>query len=308
MLHLTLKGRIIGKGYLRSDAKPNFTDAVYRKPSELSFITKRPVITITRLVPILRAIDLMVSNKIRRLPVTEATGKLTGIVTATNIINFLGGGEYFNIIKVKHKGSFYSAIYEPVDSISTRDVVKAYDDESFTDVLERMVTSGIGAIPVVTRDEKIYGIITERDVLRYIADIITTRKVEDVMTTDLITVTSGTSIGEAAKLMIKHRVRRLPVVDGGVLQGIIVAMDILRFIGEGHAFRKLMLGDVDEVLGVKVSEVMSKNIYSIQPKATVGEAARAMMDAGVGALLVKDDGDLIGIVTERDLLLALALR
>ena len=94
-----MKGRIIGRGYLRSDAKPNFTDAVYRKPSELSFIIKRPVITVTRLVPILRAIDLMVSNKIRRLPVTEATGKLTGIVTATNIINFLGGGEYFSIIR-----------------------------------------------------------------------------------------------------------------------------------------------------------------------------------------------------------------
>jgi CBS domain-containing protein len=58
-----------------------------------------------------------------------------------------------------------------------------------------------------------------------------------------------------------------------------------------------------------VAEVMNRNVLSVDPTASIGEAAEKMVDAGVGAVVVMEDGvRLIGIVTERDILRAVAQR
>jgi CBS domain-containing protein len=58
-----------------------------------------------------------------------------------------------------------------------------------------------------------------------------------------------------------------------------------------------------------VAEVMTRDVLSVDPTATIGEAAEKMMDAGVGAVIVMEDTvRLVGIVTERDILRAVAQR
>jgi CBS domain-containing protein len=58
-----------------------------------------------------------------------------------------------------------------------------------------------------------------------------------------------------------------------------------------------------------VAEVMTRDVLSVDPTATIGEAAEKMMDAGVGAVVVMEDTvRLVGIVTERDILRAVAQR
>src|SRR5207248_6446798 len=58
-----------------------------------------------------------------------------------------------------------------------------------------------------------------------------------------------------------------------------------------------------------VGEVMTRDVLAVDPTATIGEAAEKMMDAGVGAVVVMEDMvRLVGIVTERDILRAVAQR
>src|SRR5438067_13582566 len=58
-----------------------------------------------------------------------------------------------------------------------------------------------------------------------------------------------------------------------------------------------------------VAEVMNRNVLAVDPTASIGEAAEKMMDAGVGAVVVMEDMvRLVGIVTERDILRAVAQR
>src|SRR5438270_9752550 len=58
-----------------------------------------------------------------------------------------------------------------------------------------------------------------------------------------------------------------------------------------------------------VAEVMTRNVLSVDPTASIGEAAEKMMDAGVGAVVVMEDMvRIVGIVTERDILRAVAQR
>jgi acetoin utilization protein AcuB len=89
-----------------------------------------------------------------------------------------------------------------------------------------MQTEGFKHLPVVER-KRVLGVVTDRD-LRQHWEHLDETAVETVMTADPVTVTSGTSIEEAASLMLVKKVGCLPVVDNGSLVGIVTITDMLR--------------------------------------------------------------------------------
>jgi len=301
------KGRRKEPRFLRSDGTPNFSSKVYEKPGEVEVIARRPVVTATPTTKVIDALKIMASRGFRRLPITSTNGKLVGIVTAMDFMDYFGGGEKFNLIVNRHSFDVYSAFNEVLEPIMTRDVVKAYVDETFIDVLSKMVRYNVGAVPVVTRDEKVFGIITERDVVNHLAEKITGKTVEEVMTKDVVTIGPSATLYDALKTMVSNGFRRLPVVDDGELKGMLVAMDVVRFLGSGKVFEYAKSDEVRDVLAVKVADVMTKDIEAITPGNDVGEAASLMRRTGRGSLLVVESGELKGIITERDLVLAIAL-
>jgi CBS domain-containing protein len=109
------------------------------------------------------------------------------------------------------------------------------------------------------------------------------------------------------RVMTEHQFRRLPIVKNDVLFGIITATDIVRYIGTGRVFEKLVTGNVTEVMNIPVRDLISGNLYTTGPDATVTDAAREMMAKKVGALPVIDQSRLAGLVTEFDLVKAFAL-
>lgn len=90
------------------------------------------------------------------------------------------------------------------------------------EVAVKMKELNVGAIPIVDQ-EKLVGMITDRDiVLRCIAEKHpASSKVEDIMSHELITISPDASSKEAVQLMAKHQIRRLPVVEGEKLIGIV---------------------------------------------------------------------------------------
>ena len=88
----------------------------------------------------------------------------------------------------------------------------------------------IGAVPVMDGDA-VVGLLSERDLLYGIAREgpgLLDRRVEEVMTTPLLTVSPGDSILAALALMTKRRIRHLPVIDGGALVGIVSIGDLVK--------------------------------------------------------------------------------
>lgn len=90
------------------------------------------------------------------------------------------------------------------------------------EVAVKMKELNVGAIPIVD-NEKLVGMITDRDiVLRCVAEKHpASSKVEDIMSSHLVTVTRDAEAREAARLMAEHQIRRLPVVEGEKLVGIV---------------------------------------------------------------------------------------
>ncbi|MEM3086572.1 MAG: CBS domain-containing protein [Halobacteria archaeon] len=119
-----------------------------------------------------------------------------------------------------------------VGEVMHRGAITAMADEPLPPVAERMGERRVGCV-VVLKQGKVAGILTERDILRKVVARNKTPariQVRDVMSAPVTTVTSGTDLDEATALMAEQRIRRLPVVDGGKLVGMLSSSDVVCFL------------------------------------------------------------------------------
>lgn len=118
-----------------------------------------------------------------------------------------------------------------VKECMSEQVVWATGDDTVYDAAKLMNENHIGSIPVCDNNQKLLGIITDRDiVLRSIAcdkDVKQT-KVTDIMTTEVIRTTRDTELSWVADIMAKNQIRRIPVVEDEKLVGIISVGDLAR--------------------------------------------------------------------------------
>ncbi len=270
----------------------------------LSIATTK-VISAPPTMRIFGAIETLTQWGFRRLPIVDpGTHRLKGIITARDVIDFLGGGELFNLINVKHDGNFLAAINESVSKIMKTDVKTLHPAATLSQALEIILRDRIGGIPIVDDDGVLNGILTERDVLKIVCRSNAAIPVESVMTKSLLVQQPDCPLSMVTRVMTEHQFRRLPIVKNDVLFGIITATDIVRYIGTGRVFEKLVTGDVAEVMNIPVRDLLSGNLFTTEPDATVTDAARTMMAKKVGALPVIDQSRLVGLVTEFDLIRA----
>ena len=116
-----------------------------------------------------------------------------------------------------------------VRDVMSKDVKVVRPDSSVREVVATMNKFDIGSIVVVQGDRPV-GIITERDILRRIVEPCLapeTLAARQVMSSPVLTISETASIDEAAKLMAKKRVKKLPVMDKQKLVGIVTLTDIV---------------------------------------------------------------------------------
>jgi CBS domain-containing protein len=110
-------------------------------------------------------------------------------------------------------------------------VVTARPDWSVSVLTERLRAEGIGALVVSEDDKTIVGIVSERDIVRGLAQFgaaVLDSKVGDIMHRDVVTSTGEEDIEAVMGKMTRHRIRHLPVVDNGRLCGIISIGDVVK--------------------------------------------------------------------------------
>ena len=125
--------------------------------------------------------------------------------------------------------------------------------------------------------------------------------VQDWMTPEVITIAPETSLKEAHDIMRKKNIRRLPVVTHGKVLGIVTLGDIRG--AEPSRASSLSVWEMNEMLAnLKVSEIMTRNPGTIQATASVGDAARIMLEKKFSGLpVVDEENHLVGIITESDI-------
>ena len=135
--------------------------------------------------------------------------------------------------------------------VMTRDVLRVARETSVANAIRMMLDNNISGLPVLDNG-KVVGILTEGDLLRrgetgterhrprwleilmgpgrMAGEYVRThgRKVEEIMTTNVISVAGDTPLDEVVGLMERRRIKRLPVVEGDVLVGVVSRLDLLR--------------------------------------------------------------------------------
>jgi len=287
----------------------NFESRKAAREGEIMAIASRDVVSVPPTIPIIGAIEKMTECGFRRLPVTDAgTRHLRGIVTAGDIIDMMGGGNKYNLVRKKHAGNLLAAINESVREIMTEQVLTIGNDARIADAVDLIVGKKVGGLPITDAEGVLAGIVTERDVMRVLSAEKGQGLVEDIMSTSLKVTGPETPIGEATRDMITNRFRRLPVVKDDVLYGMVTATDILKYLGTGKVFERMVTGNVAEVMGLPVRTLVSGTLHTIDPTKNINEAAREMLARNVGALPVIEDARLVGLVTEFDLVKAFTRR
>ncbi|HVP93178.1 MAG TPA: CBS domain-containing protein [Acidobacteriota bacterium] len=292
----TFRRTLKAKGQLSLKAHPS-----RKRESEILHVAKSPVVTMAATTPIYDAVQIMSREGFRRIPIVNpGTKVLEGIITATDIIDYLGGGPKFQVIEERFGGNFFKAINEPIRIIMVKNVVSAKTSAKISEAIELMKENNVGGLPVIDERNSVKAIITERDIARIFADRISGIKVSEMMSKKVVTALPRTTIFEAEKTMTTQGFRRLPIISDGKVIGIVTAMDILRFFGCGEVFKHLQSKTIMQVLNTAALEIATKEVSTIEPEADVGQAAKIMQEKNIGAIPVVENKKLVGMITERD--------
>ena len=125
-------------------------------------------------------------------------------------------------------------------------------------------------------------------------------KIRDLMSTNVVTVSEDTSIHDAKKIMDAHRIRRLPVMRKDKLVGLVTKHMLLE--ASPSPATSLSIHELHYLLAkMTVKDIMVKNPFTISPDMAPEEALQLGQEKGYGAFPVMEDGRLVGMVTESDI-------
>lgn len=262
---------------------PKVFDRAYeqmRKFRHVRDIMTPKVITITEDKTMGDAARVMGEKHIGSL-IVVADGKPKGIVTERDLLSGV-----LALGRDPAKTKVGSAMSWPLITIPPDAMIK--------DAAKIMMTRK-GRLAVMDKG-KLIGIVSASDFIRSLPDVPeTVVKVEDYMTSEVVTVDEGKSIAEIAVIMGKERIGSVIVTAEGVLKGIFTERDLLTtFLSEGKA------------LDVPVKDYATTPLIVAPAWISVYEAAYIMAEKHIRRLPLVEEEELVGIITARDLVEAYA--
>ncbi|MET9378279.1 CBS domain-containing protein [Streptomyces sp. NPDC003035] len=121
--------------------------------------------------------------------------------------------------------------------IMTPDATCVRASETVVDAARKMVELDVGALPICGPDERLKGMLTDRDI---VVKVVAQGKdpgsctAGELAQDEIITVSVDDSVEDVLRVMSEHRIRRVPVIDGHILVGIIAQADVARHLPEGQ--------------------------------------------------------------------------
>jgi CBS domain-containing protein len=145
-------------------------------------------------------------------------------------------------------------------------------------------------------------------------------KVRDIMTRKVIVCEAKTSVNEIAKKLVKHDITGMPVVFKEKVIGIVTEADIIMQKAKIHIPDYIQLLDsflyledpkeveeeLKKILGMKAEEIMTANVVTINPDASISDLATLFEEEHINPIPVVKDGKLVGIVSRADIVKLLA--
>ncbi|MHA1265278.1 MAG: CBS domain-containing protein [Candidatus Helarchaeota archaeon] len=234
--------------------------------------------------------------------------RITGIVATDDLCHFLLKGKDCKFCD--QFPSHYHQMYEqPIATVMTKSVMKIQENVPLFIAVRIMVNQNRGTLPIIDKHGDLKGIITERHIAFLLAD---TRpnlqvKVQDIMTSNVITCHPNCTIGDVLHTICEKGFRRLPIVEGDTLVGYVTIKDLLRYFTRPLVVKSFQNHEVEPIFNEKISTIMVSSVITISPEESITDCAKKLKEKNIGALPVVQNEKLIGIITEHDIVEAMAI-
>lgn len=211
-----------------------------------------------------------------------------------------------------------------VERVMRREVVTVRADDSLTRVVELLLDKDFTAVPVVDTGGRVVGMVSDTDLLtrggmqiglslkraadaEFVRELHRSlenpeRRVNEIMTREVVTVRPDTSLADAAHLMVTRRLKRLPVVDAsGKLVGILGRLDVLNTIAAVH-IPEWQPGTTVVGEHATVADVMSRDVPTVRESTAVAELFEMLVSSTHRRVVVIDsERRVVGIIADSDL-------
>jgi CBS domain-containing protein len=177
-------------------------------------------------------------------------------------------------------------------------------DMPLGELAKLMIGSGMRQLPLFDKG-KLLGFVTDEDVIHAaVSDEWGRGAVEKVMTRAPHTIEASRSVGAVFGLMRDYGISHVPVIEGGLLLGMVSIEDILENIywPQRRQTKGDIVGEKIETLGIAVKGIMASPVITVDSKASLRNAEKQMHDHDVSCLCVVTSDRLVGILTKLDFL------
>lgn len=238
--------------------------------------------------------DLMRFQRFRHLPVVDADDRLVGILSRTDLLQLRG----------RDRRETRSL---PAYQVAQREVVTIEADAAIEEAAELMRKHRIHSLPVVDRDGRLAGILTDSDILSAVTgqslpvEQVSLVEVGRVMTPNPATIDADATVGDAAGTMLEGGFRHLPVIDAdGALVGMLSERDLRTALGIDFVdWSSLDPPRLDQL----VSNIMMTEPVIVRASNRLVDVIHVFTDERIGAVPVLDDEDrLVGILSYVDVI------
>jgi len=247
---------------------------------EVADVMSTEVTTISPYETVFSAAKRMCENDISCIIVSD-NARVTGILTETD---FLKGIAF-------DKGDFDKM---PINRIMSRPVESISPGLSVLEAGKIAEAKHIKKLPVLDGDQLV-GIITQTDLIRVLTSYGMWADVVEIMNTDVVTIQSQATVAEATKTMASRKISCIVPVEGDEVVGVFTEKDLL----------KKVVATQKDPSQTKIEEVMSSPVISIPPDYSLFSAAKAMEKMHIRRLVVMDDKNLCGIITQTNIFMAI---
>lgn len=262
---------------------------------QIKNIMSEDLVTIDKDQNLSDALKLLRKHNISRLPVLNTNEnhqkELVGIISEKDIADKLGSSKYENMPSTRIH----------VSSVMVKDVIAAPQTMDKKEVADVMLKNKIDSIPIV-EDNALVGLVTKADFVA-LANGKAFEKITagDIMSDNITSISPEERLVHGRRLMQDNNVGRLPVIEEGELVGIVTSRDVMRaFIDfKKKVPEKYQKSQIKEVY---IEDVMSHKPISVSPETSVSEIADMMLENGFKGFPVVEDGKVVGVVTQTDIL------
>ena len=182
-----------------------------------------------------------------------------------------------------------------VGDVMSREIAVVHDADVLAFASQILLWRGVRHLPVLDADDKLVGILSDRDLLRVVIEgPAGGLPVSQFMSKPVHTVHADTDLGEASSLLWSSGIDALPVLEGDKLVGILTTSDVLA--ERGRSLRKAGAGAIP-----RACDVMSRRVLVTHPTDSLASAIRQLLGANIRHVPVVDaDLRIVGMLSDRD--------